>query len=585
MYNKSRIFKALLIGIFSFLFFNANAQKLSTKDKDLVQAHLEKGYEYITNGEDSLSLIEYQKALAIDSVNHNAFDNIILIHAKNGREQLAIQIANIAIGRCKEDLADFYRHKANCIASLEKFEEALPVYLKAYELEPENANLNYNYGYCYFELKQWENAIKYLKIYEEIDNRNEGNFNDAMFYLGTSYQHLNKFDEALEYFDKAIEAEPFYSYFYNKAEVLLDQNNFPEALKTVNAGLELFPDTAELYHKRYNVYKKMNQIENANLDLKKAYAMQPNNSDYLIDMGVFYKSENNIENAIECYKKCIENKENVAGAYCNLAGIYEKNDLTQKEAIEYYQRAIEAEPSNAKMYYNFGNYFSNKNEPNEAKKLFLKSIKLDPTLPEPYNNMAVLFHDLKNYDSALVYALKALELTPQDYSSNALTGDIYFYQKKYTKAIEYINIALKLEPYKNKVLLNNRGVSRQMLGDYKNAIYDYLDIVANYDDDEKHVNAGIYGNIGYCYLEMNELENAQKYFREAVNYNSEIDQLIGLFTVQYLLNDQANFESTLKQAKKVYKPLKNGFDGILQLEKEGYFYTNKHKEILKKILK
>ena len=586
MLNNKGLFyiKYLLIIICFFNFQVIIAQPDTGKTAVQIPEYLNNGYDYQIAKNDKLAIIEYEKVLVLEKSNHTANYNLALIYAKSKRELKAIEICDKAIENCKEDLNDFYRIKANCLSSLEKYDEALPIYHQALLLDPNDDNLNYNLGYTYFMLKKWESALIYLKEYANNGEKDAGNFDDTMFYIGTCFYSLKRYNEAIEYYDLAINASPYHSYFFNKVEALLALNENKEALKVINLGIEKNPDKANLYYKRYYVLKSLNQTEKALIDLKKAYSLDPNDGDILLDLGVVYERENNIEQAILYYQKCIDSKQNLAGAYGNLANIYSGNKLMREKALVYFQKALNQEPMVATHYYNFGNYYKKTEQFDSAINMYEKALELNPDLTQAYVNLSVIYYNKKNLDTAIEYILKAIALEPDDFSANANAATIYFDKKDYVKTIKYVTKALTATPKENKDanLLNKRGVSRQILGDYKNALYDYLEITENYSLVDKKNNAGIFSNIGYCYMEDDQLTNSLKYFQEAVDYKPEIDQLIGLFTVQYLLKDK-DFEKTFRKAKSLEKKLKDGFEGIQKLEKDGYFYTEKHKLVLKQI--
>lgn len=219
--------------------------------------------------------------------------------------------------------------------------------------------------------------------------------------------------------------------------------------------------------------------------------------------------------------------------------------------------------------------------------MYAKSIELDPALIQAYTNLSIAYSQKKDSKKAIEFITKALELAPDDYSNNAYLATLYYDSQDYKNTIHYATIALRLKSQDNLEygLLFKRGVSRQITGDYKNALYDYLELIKNFSAKEKAQRSDVYSNIGYCYMEDDQLEASLKYFQEAVSYKPEIDQLIGLFTVQYLLNKKTESNKTIIRAKNVEPKLKAGYAGILKLEKEGYFYTDKHKIVLKKILK
>lgn len=87
------------------------------------------------------------------------------------------------------------------------YAEALPLYLRLIEAQPNNPNFNYRVGVCYLNIPgQKTKAIPYLE--RAVKNINlkyrEGSFNensaplDALFQLANAYRITNRLDEAIE---------------------------------------------------------------------------------------------------------------------------------------------------------------------------------------------------------------------------------------------------------------------------------------------------------------------------------------------------------------------------------------------------
>jgi tetratricopeptide (TPR) repeat protein len=562
----------------------ANAQKNLQKAISDLQ---EKGYEYFVNKENDKARETFDKILELDSSNSYAYYNIALSYAREDKEIKAIEIVDKALQVCTEDLDDFYRLKATCYSGLGRFEEALPLFHKTLLLEESSfdENTHYNLGYVYYMLNKWESAIIYLNEYVENGNQEEGNFADALFYIGTSYYQLNDYEKSISYFDRAIEIEPYYTYIFNKAASLSNIGKRQEALRLIDSAIEKEPDESQFFYKKYQVYSQINETEKANKALKRANVLKPNDPDILLDLGVAYYKENKIDSAKYCYQKCISLKKSKYDVYCNLANLYAQNEITKDSAVYYYQKALIDNPKQASTYFNFGNFYKNQEKYEMAIQMYEQAIVLDSNLSNAYTNLAVVYSEKKDLKSAIRYALKAVEMEPNDYGNNALLADLYFEFKEYKNTIKHATSALQIDKkgYFTTKLFEIRALSRQYLEEYNNAIADYLDMLENASNKFKKENSSIYSNIGYCYLEQNELENALIYFNTSLKYNNEIDALIGLFTVQYQMNNIVEFKKSFAKALKTEPKLKAGMKGINQLENEGYFYTKKHKEILTKI--
>ena len=97
---------------------------------------------------------------------------------------------------------------------LEEYDEALPLYLKLQQYDPENDNLNYKIGICLLnDPYRKDESISYLlKASQNINPRyKENNFKentappDALFYLGKAYLVNDMLDKALATYERFLD--------------------------------------------------------------------------------------------------------------------------------------------------------------------------------------------------------------------------------------------------------------------------------------------------------------------------------------------------------------------------------------------
>lgn len=92
--------------------------------------------------------------------------------------------------------------KADNLFEMAEYPDALPIYLKLLEINPTKALYNYRVGICYFDstaekmksIPYFENANKYFT--------NKDSIPELYYYLGSSYQMMNKFEDGITSFEK-----------------------------------------------------------------------------------------------------------------------------------------------------------------------------------------------------------------------------------------------------------------------------------------------------------------------------------------------------------------------------------------------
>jgi tetratricopeptide (TPR) repeat protein len=108
----------------------------------------------------------------------------------------------------------------------------------------------------------------------------------------------------------------------------------------------------------------------------------------------------NYQEAIDCYKKCVELEPTHAAAYINLGTLYyNRHDYVQAE--RYYRKAIEVDPRYALAYFDLGNVLDETGRLQEAIRAYDSAISLAPTYADAHYNLALAFDKARQPRKAL----------------------------------------------------------------------------------------------------------------------------------------------------------------------------------------
>lgn len=163
--------------------------------------------------------------------------------------------------------AGAYIGRGNIYGDLGDSEKALKDYDKAIELDPNYAIAYNNRGILYKETDQYEKAFKdYDKTIELDPNCVEANYN-----RGNLYANLGQYEEALKDYDKAIELDPNYaSAYYNRGNVYDNLKKYAEAIEDYTRAIQLSPKLKVAYQNRARTYSIIGEKALAEADRKKA---------------------------------------------------------------------------------------------------------------------------------------------------------------------------------------------------------------------------------------------------------------------------------------------------------------------------
>ena len=116
--------------------------------------------------------------------------NLINLYINSGQEDKAVEYLDLAINR-EPNVGQYYNSKGSILARIGRFEESFAAFAKAVELEPENALFYETLGYAYLDLGNKLNddaayldAKAYAKAKVEIDAA----YNNALPYFEKAYE-------------------------------------------------------------------------------------------------------------------------------------------------------------------------------------------------------------------------------------------------------------------------------------------------------------------------------------------------------------------------------------------------------------
>lgn len=156
-------------------------------------------------------------------------------------------------------------------------EEAVYNYSQAIEMQPENIPMRYSRGNLNLNLKAYGKAILDYTAIIKKDPQNTTALNRRAY----AYFQQRDYDKAKADYNEVLHIEPTdYLSQMGVALVLQKTNNTKEAINRMEFLIDEYPDKAELYTVRSQMYADQAMLELALLDLTKAIELEPDNPDY-----------------------------------------------------------------------------------------------------------------------------------------------------------------------------------------------------------------------------------------------------------------------------------------------------------------
>ncbi len=466
-------------------------------------------------------------------------------------------------------------YQADLNFKLGKFEEAIK--LAKAQLDKSNANevseLNKIIGESYFNLKNYEEALPYLKAYK---GKNGKWSNTDYYQLGYTYYKQKDYTKAVSEFNKIINADDKVAQnaYYHLGESYINLNKKQEALNAFRTASNMIYDVkiqedaalnyAKLSYEVGNVYKSVPEVLN---DFLEKYPNSPHKEhieNLLIDS---YITSKNYKEALVVLKgkNSFENKK----AYQKVAfyrGLELYNETNYTKAKEFFEGSLKEQidelyTARATFWLAETNYnTSNFNEALIGFKQFETSGKASAT-PEFTHldyNLAYTYFKLKDYVKSSAAFKNYISKNPKDLNrlndAYLRLADGYFVSSDYTNAISAYNEAIKIGALEKDYAAFQKALSYGYIGDQTKKIQQLEQFLATYKASNLQDDA-LY-TLANAYIDNNSTVEAMKTYSKLVNSFPESPLVSKALLRQglsyYNKNDNAEALSKFKQIAKQF---------------------------------
>jgi tetratricopeptide (TPR) repeat protein len=180
----------------------------SQKEAEVVEIYYRLGQVRLKLGERKKALNMFEKALEIDPGNRATLDAVIDLQVQQGDWEAVVHAKRSILAGAPEpekfkvlnEIGDLYHDK------LQNPQKSIAAYLEALELRPQDHVLLHKLLERYTETKQWKKSVEIMQRFADMekDGIRKGKY---LYAAGvTSRDELKSSDEAIEYFNQALDA-------------------------------------------------------------------------------------------------------------------------------------------------------------------------------------------------------------------------------------------------------------------------------------------------------------------------------------------------------------------------------------------
>jgi tetratricopeptide (TPR) repeat protein len=466
---------------------------------------------YIHNGKDSEAEVALNRALKLQPDSPETQYLLADVYFRERKSSDALDLL-VRAHKAAPDNTDIIFLLARVSMTQNYFEDAIPLLESGIKIAPKRADLRAALGESYFMSGKDEKAIEVFKSLIDLDPSAS-----SYSFMGLSYRHLGRFDEARKYFEAGLKKDPHNaSCLFNLGYIEERQGNKAHAEELLQQALRYKPDMPEAL------------LEIANLRI----------------------AAKNFSEAAPLLRKYVKVSKDPAAGYYKLAMV--ERNLHQTEAAERDLSVFQTLSKNASPgpypYQNLFDYVGNRSSLSEHDRAELDVKQLTDEItkhPDQPQNLYLLAEaNLKLGKLADAHQAVAQldQLSASDFRTQAGVGVLLARYRLYDDAIQHFQTALKANPDSDDVKFDLADAYFRK-GLYQPALEAANQISQNGRQDDTYL-----ALLGDIYAHLGDAARATEIFRDAIRRNPDNDQYyLSLALVQLRGNDVNGAAATLRQ--------------------------------------
>lgn len=298
-------------------------------------------------------------------------------------------------------------------------------------------------------------------------------------------------------------------YFFWMGQRCMMDNNYQEAIRTLNTLLRFDEDAYEGYFLRGIAKYNLDDLIGAEADFSTAIRKNPVYTQAYTYRAVTRSRLGNYDDALQDFREAIELRPDLPGAYYS-RGVTRLLNQQFREAIEDFNKFIRQENKVADAYICRGLSYLHLKDTVQAYDNFNTAIRTNRENPNGYNRRGSLHMQRKLYAEAEADFNKAIACDSSYLLSYFNRALVYSDTNRPMQALSDFDQVIRLDST-NSLTYFNRAMLRTQIGDYNRALEDY-DKVALYSPN----NVLVYYNRAGVYAQLGEIEQAEEDYSSAI---------------------------------------------------------------------
>ncbi|MFH1868381.1 MAG: fused MFS/spermidine synthase [Candidatus Omnitrophota bacterium] len=217
--------------------------------------------------------------------------------------------------------------------------------------------------------------------------------------IGDELTRQSRFDEAADYYQKAVGLRPGYADALNNfGNILLRQGDLEEAIINYRKAVVISPRFAQAYCNLGTALMQTGELDEAVEQLERALELYPDLSEADYNLGNIYSGLGMHDKALIFYLQAVESSPDFAEAHNSLGNAYFAKEELGK-AIEHYKKAIDIRSDYYQAHNNLGTVLAEQGELDEAIFHYRQALRINPDYEYARKNLDIAVSQKQDKDS------------------------------------------------------------------------------------------------------------------------------------------------------------------------------------------
>jgi len=315
---------------------------------------------------------------------------------------------------------------------------------KVIKINPALADAQYLLAQVYANQRDYAGAINTFKKVIELDPSRA----DLYFDIGNIYLRTQRYAEAVQSYQRAIQLnitkKEAYLYIGNAYE---QQKDYAGAATSYERYLLLLPEKpGPAYYQLGLCYSELGQTDKAIASLQDAVKSQPQEQQYINQLGLVYQKAQQYEKAEETYRLLVQiDPQNALKTYSYIVRMYDDANLPEK-AIDAARKVIEVDPKSEVSSLNLGIIYYKLKRYDEAIATFRQALAIKPGYELALNYIGVSYSQQKKYKESIDAFRQYIQLVPDSADGWFNIGINYMFLKDFRGALDPLRRCIQLKP-------------------------------------------------------------------------------------------------------------------------------------------